>query len=149
MPTRSELPEDVRGLTDLNGHLLSDARWREDFARLDSFLERFGRQKVAKGRRMKLDGAEIVRRHRTGDGPPDFVGVAGGFPPKGKGARLQELIASQSWERRPFEVQYGGSRPEHANWGTVEDLSTLWARPRLRPNCPHLGPSFPLRRRRR
>ncbi len=61
-------------------------------------------------------------RHRTGDGPPDFVGVAGGFPPKGKGARLQELIASQSWERRPFEVQNGGSCPEHANWGTVEDF---------------------------
>ena len=28
MPTRSELPEDIRGLSDLNGHLLSDARWR-------------------------------------------------------------------------------------------------------------------------
>ncbi len=60
------------------------------------------------GRRQVLDGAEIVRRHRTGDGPPDFVGVAGGFPPKGKGTRLQELIVNQSWERRPFEVQYEG-----------------------------------------
>jgi hypothetical protein len=116
--------------------------WREDFARLDSFLEKLGRQKVDKGRRMKLDGAEIVRRHRTEDGPPDFVGVKGGFPPKGKGAPLQELIANQSWVRRPFEVQYGGSCPDHVNWGTVEDLSTPWARPRSRPNGPKLGPSF-------
>ena len=69
---------------------------------------------------MKLDGAEIVRRHRTRRWAARLRRCRRWIPPKGKGARLQELIASQSWERRPFEVQNGGSCPEHANWGTVE-----------------------------
>ena len=124
MPTPSELPEDIRALTDLNGHVLSDARWRDDFAKLDSFLSKLVQEKAEKGRRANIAGEEIVRRFKSQEEPPDFVGVAGGFPPKGKGSRLEELKATASWGSQDFQVQYGGICPEHINWGTTADFVT-------------------------
>jgi TIR domain len=120
MPTPSELPEDIRALTDLNGHVLSDARWRDDFAKLDAFLSKLVQEKVEKGRRASVTGEEIVRRYKSQEEPPDFVGVAGGFPPKGKGSRLEELKATESLRSQEFQVQYGGVCPEHLNWGTID-----------------------------
>lgn len=122
MPVPTELPEDIRGLTNLNGHTLSDSRWREDFGKLDEFLQKLVREKAEKGHRANLLGKEIVRRFNAEEEVPDFVGVASGFPPKGKGTRLQELIAKQTWEAQDFQVQFGGVCPEHQNWGTVADF---------------------------
>jgi len=124
MPVPTELPEDIRAISDLNGHSLSDARWREDFGKLDAFLQKLVREKAEKGQRASVTGEEIVRRHKSQEAPPDFVGVAGGFPPKGKGSRLEELKATNAWARQDFQVQFGGVCPEHLNWGAVEDFVT-------------------------
>ena len=118
MPAPSELPEDVRGLTDLNGHVLSDARWRDDYAKLEAFLERLVREKADKGRRAKLMGSEIVERFDSGNDVPTCVGVAGGL----KGKRLTENIVNNSWPHESYEVQFGGVCPEHPNWSPVNDF---------------------------
>jgi hypothetical protein len=122
MPMASELPEEIQALTDLNGHEINDARWRDDFAKLDAFLKKLMREKAKRGRRDTLPGKVIVDRHRAGEESPDYVGVAGGFPPKGKGARLQELLNDGSWERQNFNVQFGGVCSNHQNWGAVSDF---------------------------
>lgn len=118
MPVSTELPEEIRSLTDLNAHTLSDARWREDFAKLDSFLKKLVRDKADKGRRGKLLGSDIADRFDSGKDVPTCVGVAGGL----KGKRLTGHIADGSWRRESYEVQFGGVCAEHPNWSSAEEF---------------------------
>ena len=117
MPVPTELPEDIRPITDLNGHPLSDARWRDDFSRLDAFLEKLLRQKVEK-RRPKMRGREIVDRFDMNDEAPTAVGVAGGL----RGKRMSDLLSENRWEGESFEVRFGEDAPGNPNWSSVDDF---------------------------
>jgi len=118
MPVPSELPADIRALTNLNGHTLSDARWREDFGKLEAFLQKLVHEKASKGRRSKMKGSEIVERIESNVDAPDCVGVNGGL----KGKRLTASIADGSWPTEDYEVQFGGVCPDHVNWSPAEQF---------------------------
>jgi hypothetical protein len=116
MPIATDLPEDIRGLTNLNGHVLSDAHWRADVEKLDAFLQRLVREKAKKGRRSKLSGADIVLRFDSGTNVPTCVGVAGGLA----GKRLTSHISGGTWEDERYEVLFDDICPEHTNWSSVD-----------------------------
>jgi len=94
-------------------------------AREESVPKLFAKIREVSFRRSKeLMGSEIGSRWANGLDVPSYVGVNGGFAPRGKGTRLRELVASERWQATGFQVQFGGVCPTHPNWGEVADFLT-------------------------
>ncbi len=119
MPGPEALPEDLRTLPDQNGHFLTYETWRAGLPKLFAKI-----REVSFRRPKELMGSEIASRWANGLDAPSYVGVNGGFAPRGKGTRLRELVASERWQGTGFQVQFGGVCPTHPNWGEVDDFLT-------------------------
>ena len=117
MPLPDALPEDLRALPDQNGQFLPYETWHAALPKLFTKI-----REVSFRRPKELIGSDIASRWESGLDVPSYVGVNGGFPPRGKGTRLSALVASGEWEGTGFQVQFGGERPTHANWGEVDDF---------------------------
>lgn len=125
MPDRQALPPDLQSLPRQNGQSIAYETWRGGLQALFSKI-----REVPLRRPRELLGRDIASRWDAGVDAPSYVGVQGGFPPRGKGSRLAELIESEGWEGKEFQVQFGGDRPENRNWGDVDDfLSAVGLQP--------------------
>jgi len=111
MPEPAELPEDIKGITALNAHVMSDGDWDRSIAQLVSRLEVIGAKKEAGS---KLTGKEILRRFREDDHPPTWVGRNGGS----KGKEFREDVATGRWADKAYEVEFSGGSPSR-NWFSV------------------------------
>ena len=76
---------------------------------------------------------------RTGDGPPDFVGVAGRFPPRVRERAYRSSLLASRGKGGPSRSSTGGHVPNTRIGEPWRILSTLWARPRFGPNRPPTG----------
>lgn len=119
MPSPKALPPDLESLPRQNGQSMFYESWRGGLEGLVAKV-----RGVSLRRPRELKGGEIAERWGSGLDVPSYVGVNGGFPPRGKGTRLRELVASGSWEGTGFQVQFGGVCPSHSNWGDVDDFLT-------------------------
>lgn len=119
MPTPEILPEDLSRLPAQNAHSLNYESWGPGLEVLFAKI-----REVSFRRPRLLKGSEIAARWEKGLDVPSFVGVNGGFAPRGKGTRLAELVRSEGWELADFQVQFGGVCPSHPNWGEVDDFLT-------------------------
>ena len=119
MPSPDVLPEDLRTLPEQNGHFLTYETWRAGLPKLFTNI-----RAVSFRRPKEMTGGAIATAWENGLDVPSFVGVNGGFPPRGKGSRVTELVGSGRWQDTGFQVQFGGACPSHPNWGEVDDFLT-------------------------
>ena len=117
MPGPDVLPEDLRTLPEQNGHFLTYETWRAGLPKLFAKI-----REVSFRRPKELMGSAISTNWDNGLDVPSYVGVNGGFAPRGKGTRLRELVESRRWQETGFQVQFGGVCPAHPNWGEVDDF---------------------------
>ena len=117
MPTPNALPEDLIALPNQNAHMLTYETWSAGLPKLYQKI-----REVQFRRPKEMSGNEIVTAWERGLDVPSYVGVNGGFAPKGKGTRLKELLSAGTWREAKFQVQFTGETPKHANWGNVDDF---------------------------
>ena len=115
MPVDAGLPEEVRGIADLNAHVMSDGAWDQSLTQLVARLETLGVKKDAGG---KLNGREILRRSREHDRAPTWVGRKGGL----NGKEFRDDVATGRWPDQLYEVEFGGGSPSR-NWFSTDEFA--------------------------
>lgn len=125
MPSKSELPDSLAEIADIDALSLSHKQWDDDIDRLRKTVKQRvsasrGRGVSKLGRRWPpLEGRAIFTRWLNDDHPPTLVGRNGGVNSK----LLKEDVETGRWKKQRYEVAYiPQPTPTPPNWLKVEEF---------------------------